>query len=96
MRSRRGEQLIGRFSFGLVFFLLGLPAVLLTILGVLSGSTVVLAICVVLFIVYLILLSLIRSALAAVFQAALYLYASEGQAGDAFTADLLSGAMGRR
>ncbi len=96
LRRTWGEQLVGRFSFGLVFFLLGLPAFALIVLGVFSGSSVVLIACVILAVIYAILLSLIQSALAAIFQAALYMYASEGRAGDAFTTDLLSGAMGRR
>ena len=96
LRRTWGEQLIGRFSFGLVFFLLGIPAVVLIVLGALSGSGVVLALSVVVGVVYLVLLSLIQSTLAAIFQAALYVYTSEGQAGETFTKDLLEGALGAR
>ena len=38
LRKTWGEQLISNFSFGLIFILLGIPAVVLIILGAMSGE----------------------------------------------------------
>ena len=88
-----GEQLVSNFSFGMIFFLLGIPAFVLIFLGVYAGSTTALIVCVALAVVYLIVLSLIQSALQSIFQAALYLYARDGQVAQGFRAEALSGAL---
>jgi hypothetical protein len=79
LRKTWGEQLIGNFSFGLVFFLLGIPAVIFIVLGVATEGGAGMIIGIILAAVYLIGLALIQSALQAIFQAALYLYARNGQ-----------------
>src|SRR5262249_29676200 len=38
LRKTWGEQLVGNFSFGLMFFFLGIPAYALILLGILAGS----------------------------------------------------------
>jgi len=95
LKKTWGEQLIGNFSFGLVFFLLAIPAFLVIALGVFMKSMVALVVCIVLAAVYLIVLSLIQSALYTIFQTALYCYARSGQAPVNFSQDLLVGAMNR-
>ena len=85
-----GEQLVGNFSFSGIFLLLALPAVGLIILGFTLGSTIALVACVGLAVVYLILLSLIHSALQAIFQTALYLYARDGVAPAGFQSEVLA------
>jgi hypothetical protein len=87
-----GEQIVGNFSFGSVFFLLMLPAFALVVAGFYFGGAVVGIICAVLAVLYMIVLSLIQSALQAIFQTALYLYARDGQVPAGFHEDALSGA----
>jgi len=93
LKKTWGEQLIGNFSFGLIFFLLNIPAIILVVLGFLSESTVILITCIILAVIYLILIALIQSALQAIFQAAVYLYAREGEAPAGFEPDLLADSM---
>ena len=88
-----GEQLVGNFAFGIVFFLLGLVAVIPVALGFVSGSAVGVGIGIGVAALYLILLSLIHTALMGIFQAALYLYASEGKTSGEFDEGVLRGAM---
>ncbi|MBN1124310.1 MAG: hypothetical protein JXA82_04825 [Sedimentisphaerales bacterium] len=75
-----GEQVIGGFSFGMIFFLLFLPALLIVGLGAISQSTTILIACIVIAVLYVIILSLIQSTLQVVFQTALYFYAKNGTA----------------
>jgi hypothetical protein len=65
--------LAGNFSFGMLFFALAIPALLLIIVGVVSGSAGLMVGCGPLALVYLILLALVQSALQAIFQAAVFL-----------------------
>ncbi len=85
-----GEQIIGSFSFGLVFFVLGIPAFLLILLGMVSGSTAILVSLFFLAAIYFITLALVQSTLQTIFQAALYLYSRNGQSPQGFSEDLLN------
>jgi hypothetical protein len=96
LKKTWGEQLIGNFSFGLVFFLLCIPAFLIAALGFMTGSGAGAIIGIILAAVYLIGLALVQSALQAIFQAALYLYARKGQVPQGFEADSLAAAMARK
>jgi hypothetical protein len=88
-----GEQLASNFSFGMIFFLLAIPAVAIVILGAVLGNSVILIACIVLATLYLILLGLINSALHSIFQAALYCYASNGQVPEGFRPEALTNAL---
>ncbi len=93
LKKTWGEELIGTFSFGLAFSVLGLPAAVLYALGVFSGEGT-LALCfMVLTALYLIILSVFQSALQGIFQAALYQYARTGEAPVGFEKDLLKDAI---
>lgn len=94
LKKTWGEQIVSNASFGLVFFVLSLPGIVLIILGFISASSPILITCLVLAVLYLMLLSLIHTALQAIFQTALYLYARDGEAPAAFQSDALSGALG--
>jgi hypothetical protein len=91
-----GEQIIGNFSFGLVFFVLGIPAVLLFLIGIVSGSIAMLVVFVILAAIYLIVLALVQSTLQTIFQAALYFYSQNGKAPQGFSADLLNNSIARK
>jgi hypothetical protein len=76
LRQTWGEQIAGNFSFGLVFFLLSLPAFAIGALGFMIGGTVAIVSFVGVAVVYLVVLTLVQSTLQSIFQAAVYLYAS--------------------
>ncbi|MDE3138137.1 MAG: hypothetical protein KGL59_16255 [Acidobacteriota bacterium] len=70
-----GEQLVGGFSFGVIFMLLGLPAVLLPIYGATLGrSQMILG--TILAVVYWLMLAVINATVQGIFMAALYRYAT--------------------
>jgi hypothetical protein len=96
LKKTWGEQLAGNFSFGMVFFVLAIPAFLLIIVGVVLGDVALMIGCGALALGYLILLALVQSALQAIFQAAVFLYARDGQVPEGFEAELLGNAMVRR
>jgi hypothetical protein len=93
LKATWGEQLVGNFSFGLIFFLLSIPAFLVIVLGVVSGSVAAMVACIGLAVVYLLALALVQSALQSIFQAAVFLYARNGEVPQGFEAGLLSSAM---
>ena len=88
-----GEQVVGHFSFGAVFGLLAIPAFLIIILGAFLGSTVALIACIGVAVIYLVVLALVQSALQSIFQAALYLYARDGQIPAGFRSEVLENAL---
>jgi len=103
LRKTWGEQLVGNFSFGLVFTLLSLPAIGLIVLGGYAWVSVrngpAAAMCIAIAVVYMIVLSLIQSALQAIFQAAVYLHTQGGVVdlrSQGFPVRLLDGAMSTR
>lgn len=96
LKKTWGEQLIGNFSFGLVFLLLAIPAFVFVVLGFMAGRGIGMIAGIVLAAIYLIGLALIQSALQTIFQAALYLYAKNGQVPPGFDARSLAGAMARK
>ena len=91
-----GEQIIGNFSFGLVFFVLGIPAFLLFLLGIVSGSIAMLVVFIILAAIYLIVLALVQSTLQTIFQAALYFYSQNGKAPQGFSEDLLNNSIAHK
>jgi hypothetical protein len=95
LKKTWGQQLIGNFGFGLIFFLLGLIGVGIVILGFVIGGTAVFVF-IGLAVLYFIILALIQSTLSAIFQAALYLYAKEGVTGGGFEDNMLKGAWRNR
>jgi hypothetical protein len=93
LKKTWGEQVVGNFSFGTIFFLLAIPAFALIMLGIFLGSGIALITCVAVAVLYLIVLGLVQSALQAIFQTALYLYARDGQVPAGFRAEVLEGAL---
>ena len=91
-RERWGEELVGGFSFGLIFFLLAIPGIIPPILGAklfgVAGMFGGLAIAV----IYWMLLGVVSSAAQGIFVAALYRYATTGEASGGFHLDQLSSA----
>jgi hypothetical protein len=88
-----GAQIGANFSFGMIFFLLMLPAVGIVALGFLSKSAVIIGACIVIAVIYAVILSLIQSTLGVIFQTALYYYADTGSAPLGFDTAALNGAV---
>jgi Family of unknown function (DUF6159) len=88
-----GEQVRGNIGFGLIFLLLASPAILLIVLCSLAGNPSITFVCIGFAMVYMIVLAQLQSALLAIFQAALYLYARDGQAPQGFSAEVLGNAL---
>ena len=100
LKKTWGQQLVCGFSFGLIFFLLFIPGVLLIALGVYAGAGMenmaIMIACIAVGAIYIIALSLIQSTLQAIFQTALYYYAKNNTAPTGFDTASLSGAMYQR
>ncbi len=82
LRRTWGEQLIGNFSFGVIFFLLNIPAfagIFAGIMLIATKSAVLGIALIVIAVLYLLVLGLVQAALQAIFQAAVYMYAAEPQ-----------------
>ena len=88
-RETWGEEVVGGFSFGLIFFLLGLPGLLLPLLGARFGQTGMFAGLAVA-VIYCLLLGVVSSAAQGVFVAALYHYATTKQVSAGFLLEDLS------
>jgi hypothetical protein len=88
-----GEELIGGFSFGLIFLALSLPAVLLIVGGVASGKGFLAIGFVAVAVIYVIALSVVQAALQGIFQAALYQYAKKGETPPGFDREVLNEAI---
>jgi hypothetical protein len=88
-RQTWGEELTGGFSFGLIFTLLGLPAIVLVIFSSNLGQAAMLG-SLALAVIYWLLLSVVSSAVQGIFVAALYHYARTKQAAGGFSLDDLS------
>lgn len=85
-----GEQIIGNVSFGLLFALFGIvPAVILLFLSAMGGREVFVVVAALL-VVWMVALALVQSTLQTIYQAAIYLYAANGQAPAGFDSRLVA------
>lgn len=82
-RETWGEELVGGFSFGLIFMLLGLPALALPIYGATLGQSQ-LVLGTILAVIYWLLLAVVNSTVQGIFMAALYRYATTKDAPPGF------------
>ncbi|MGH1362499.1 MAG: DUF6159 family protein [Calditrichia bacterium] len=80
LRRTWGEQLISGFSYGIIFFIFAIPAILGIAAGSAMGSSLVGYFMLGLGVLYLFVLSQIQSALVMIFQTALYRFARDGKA----------------
>jgi hypothetical protein len=84
-----GEELIGGFSFGLIFLVLSIPAVLLFVAAGASGKGFLALGFVAIAVIYIIAISVVQAALQGIFQAALYQYAKKGEPPRGFDREIL-------
>lgn len=91
-----GENIAARVGFGLLGFLAVLPALAVAFLGISSGSAVLAVVAVAVAVVWIALVVVVMTALTAVFQTALYLYATTGTLPTGFEDSSLPLAFGPR
>lgn len=100
MRRTWGETLAGKMGLGLVIFLAMLPGMAIVMLGIVmggaSGNVVLAGVGIALGAVWIMVVSLVSSAVQSILLTALYLYASEGTAPPQFDAALLKSAFGSK
>ena len=94
LRDTWGEQLIGGFSFGLLWFFCCLPGIVLFVVAILLIGFANILVPVILLAVYMIVLALVFSVMQTVFQAGLYYYARDSVAPPGWDAGILAGAVG--
>lgn len=92
LRRSWGEALVANFGIGFIVFLCSLVCLIPAILGILSQSAVGMAIGIGVAVIMFILVALVSSALNTIVIAALYEYATDGQAPDQFDEAALGGA----
>ncbi len=95
MRRTWGEQVIGNFSFGLVFTLFSLPVLPLVLLLNHKWGTPSPLPAFSIAIIYLIVLGVFQSALQTIFNAVMYVFARDGKVPEGFSAGQLNEAMRR-
>ncbi|HYM40341.1 MAG TPA: DUF6159 family protein, partial [Thermoplasmata archaeon] len=83
-KSTWGETLVGGFSMGAIFVLLGLAGLLAPLLGFVVGGILGLVVGIVVLVVYWIILGLVASAANSILIAALYRYATTGKVAEDF------------
>jgi len=93
MRRTWGEQVIGNFSFGLLFSLLSLPVIPIALLAYKAGGSLISLPTILFIAIYLIILSIFQSALKAIFNAVMYVFARDGEVPHEFSSEQLREAM---
>jgi hypothetical protein len=96
VRRTWGEQVVSTVSFGYVFFLLAMPAVVVGVVFLLSWGTWPPFPWPLLTLAYVIGLGLVHATLARILQAALYLHAAGKPVGEPFDAGILTAALRSR
>jgi Family of unknown function (DUF6159) len=87
-----GENVVLRFSVGLVLFLLGLVGVIPIVLAVLTRTAWVIIPVIAVVVIYWAALSILGASLSGIFAVALYDYANTGIAPSAYSPDVITGA----
>lgn len=100
LKQTWGEQIAGNlglgFVFGLAYFVVVLVGVPLVILGIMSGSPVVIATAVVLVVLAFSLVGMMQASMQGIYTAAVYRYATSGEAGEFFDPEIVKHAFKQR
>jgi hypothetical protein len=92
MKKTWGESIVGSGSIMLIFVAVGIVGLLLVFASLFIGNMVVFGIAVVLFILLVVILGVVASAMQGIFVTALYTYARTGTVPSAFNDDLIKNA----
>lgn len=87
-----GENVVARFSIGLIFFVLSLAGIVPVVLAVLSGSAAVIIAVIAVVLLYWVALAIISATLTGILSTALYGYATTGQVPSAFAPETITAA----
>ncbi len=87
-----GENVIGQFSMGFVFFILGIAGLIPLVISFLTGSQILIIAVIALTIIYWIILGIVSASLDGIFVAALYNYANTGKIPEAYSPEVIKGA----
>lgn len=87
-----GENVVGQFSMGLVFFLLALLGIIPIVMGVFSGSVPLMIVFFGITFLYWLILGILNASLSGIFMTALYNYASKGTVVGGFSEESIKGA----
>lgn len=85
-----GENVIGQFSIGFVFLILGIAGIIPLILVLMTGSFVLIIPIFALVVIYWIFLGIVSASLEGIFVAALYNYASTGKIPSAYSPEVIT------
>ncbi len=91
-RKTWGENVIGQFSIGLIFFILGIIGIIPLILSLYTASLIIIIAVFALVVIYWVFLGIISSSLDGIFVTALYIYANTGKVPSAYSAEVVKGA----
>ncbi|MFH1234595.1 MAG: DUF6159 family protein [Candidatus Diapherotrites archaeon] len=92
-----GENIAGQVSMGFIFFLLIIGgAIVLLVPAFLSGMPLAIVAAIALLVAYIVVLSIVSSALDGIFKTALYIYATTGKVPEAFKPELVETAFQRK
>ena len=92
LKQTWGERIGMRISFSAITFLLMIPAFGILVLGIMAHNLAILLACLGMFVLYILLLSLVQSALEAIFQTAIYFYARHSMVPAGFDESVLQSA----
>lgn len=87
-----GENVIGQFQMGLIFFILSLFGLIFPVIGVLTGNIILIAVAVAVMVLYWVILGIVSSSLDGIFKTALYEYATTGVVPAGYSEDVIRNA----
>ena len=100
LKKTWGEQFVGNFSIGMIFFILGLLVCLLgmpiIVVAAMADSIIITGLVIVLFVLVLVTLGLLNATLSGIYSAAVYRYAMAGDTSGYFDEELVQNAFRRK
>ena len=100
LKKTWGEQFVGNFSIGMIFFIIGLLVCLLgmpiIVVAAMADSIIITGLVIVLFVLVLITLGVLNATLSGIYSAAVYRYAMAGDTSGYFDEELVQNAFRRK
>ena len=100
LKKTWGEQFVGNFSIGMIFFILGLVVCLLgmpiIVVVAMADSIIITGLVIVLFVLVLVTLGVLNATLSGIYSAAVYRYAMAGDTSGYFDEELVQNAFRRK
>ena len=100
LKKTWGEQFVGNFSIGMIFFIIGLLVCLLgmpiIVVAAMADSIIITGLVIVLFVLVLVTLGLLNATLSGIYSAAVYRYAMAGDTSGYFDEELVQNAFRRK